>query len=57
MGPAIIEVALNGTTTRERNPHVPRSPAEITRDALACIDAGATIVHNAGHDDQALFRR
>ncbi|HEX7094310.1 MAG TPA: 3-keto-5-aminohexanoate cleavage protein [Acidimicrobiales bacterium] len=43
--PVIIEVALNGVTTRERNPHVPRSPDEIARDAIECIDAGASIVH------------
>ena len=55
MGPAIIEVALNGTTTKERNPHVPRSPTEITSDALACIEAGATIVHN--HNDEPMWVR
>ena len=53
MGPAIIEVALNGTTTKDCNPHVPRAPAEITSDALACIDAGATIVHN--HNDEPMW--
>ena len=37
---------------RRVNPHVPRSPAEITSDALACIDAGATIVHN--HNDEPM---
>jgi len=44
--PVIIEAAINGTTTKDRNPHVPRSPDEIAADALACIDAGAAIVHN-----------
>jgi 3-keto-5-aminohexanoate cleavage enzyme len=44
--PAIIEAAINGTTTKERNPSVPRSPDEIGRDALACLRAGAAIVHN-----------
>ena len=34
MGPAIIEVALNGTTNKECNPHVPRSPAEPWRPIL-----------------------
>jgi uncharacterized protein (DUF849 family) len=51
--PAIIEVALNGVTTKAANPHVPRSPAEITADALACIAAGATIVHN--HNDEPMW--
>src|SRR6185503_18487503 len=46
--PANIEVALNGTT-----PHAPRTPAEIAADALACIAAGATIVHN--HNDEPMW--
>ena len=43
--PVIIEVALNGTTTRERNPHVPISREELIEEGLACIEAGATIIH------------
>jgi len=42
----IIECAVNGTRSREWSPHVPIAPEEIARDALACIDAGAAIVHN-----------
>jgi len=53
MDACIIEVALNGTTTKAANPRVPRSPAEITADALACIEAGATIVHN--HNDEPMW--
>lgn len=48
--PVILEAAINGTTTRERNPNVPRTPAEIAADAIACLDAGATIVHNHNDD-------
>jgi uncharacterized protein (DUF849 family) len=44
--PVIIEAAINGATSRERNPNVPREPEEITRDILASIDAGAAIIHN-----------
>lgn len=44
--PVVIEAAINGTTTKERNPHAPRTPEEIATDALACIAAGAAIVHN-----------
>ena len=44
--PVIIEAAINGATTRERNPHVPITPDEIAADALACIDAGASVIHN-----------
>lgn len=43
--PVIIEVAINGATTRARSPHVPQTPDEIAADAIACIDAGATVVH------------
>lgn len=46
--PVIVEVALNGATRRHRNPNVPISPEELAADALACIDAGAAIVHQ--HD-------
>jgi 3-keto-5-aminohexanoate cleavage enzyme len=46
MEPVIIEAAINGTTTKDRNPHTPRLPDEIATDALACIQAGAAIVHN-----------
>jgi uncharacterized protein (DUF849 family) len=44
--PVIIEAAINGTTTKDRNPNVPREPDEIAADALACLGAGAGIVHN-----------
>ena len=44
--PAIIEVAINGATTKERNQNVPCTPDEIATDALACLAAGATIIHN-----------
>jgi uncharacterized protein (DUF849 family) len=47
--PVILEVALNGATRREQNPSVPVSPDELARDALACLRAGAQIVHQ--HDD------
>ena len=43
--PVIIEVALNGATTKARNPNVPCDPNELIADAVACIDAGATIIH------------
>lgn len=44
--PVIIEAAINGVTTKARNPNVPRSSEEIAADALACFTAGAAIVHN-----------
>src|SRR5438309_10433923 len=48
--PVIIEAAINGVTAPERNPHVPRAPAEIAADALRCLAAGAAIVHSHNAD-------
>ncbi len=50
--PLIIEAALNGVTTPERNAAAPRDPESMVRDALACLDAGAAIVHT--HSDTPL---
>jgi 3-keto-5-aminohexanoate cleavage enzyme len=43
--PVIIEVALNGVTTKRHNPLAPVRADELSADAIACLDAGATIVH------------
>jgi 3-keto-5-aminohexanoate cleavage enzyme len=48
----IIEAAVNGVTTKEQNRNAPRLPSEIANDALSCLTAGATIVHN--HVDVAM---
>jgi 3-keto-5-aminohexanoate cleavage enzyme len=48
--PVIIEAAINGATAKAANPHVPRTPSEITACALECLDRGAAIVHN--HNDE-----
>lgn len=48
--PVIVEAAINGAVSKEENPHVPRTVAEISASALACLDAGASIVHN--HNDE-----
>jgi uncharacterized protein (DUF849 family) len=45
MQPVIVEAALNGGASKARNPHVPKSPEEIARSALACMAAGAAIIH------------
>jgi uncharacterized protein (DUF849 family) len=46
----IVEVRLNEYTLRDRNPHVPWSPAEIAADAAACREAGAALVHFHARD-------
>jgi uncharacterized protein (DUF849 family) len=43
--PVVIEVALNGMTPPERNPHVPTTIEEITAAALRCIEGGAAVIH------------
>ena len=45
-GPVMIEAAINGGTRKSTNLNVPISADEITADALACFDAGASILHN-----------
>src|SRR4029079_4803417 len=48
--PVIIEAALNGITSRGRNPEVPIAPDELANAAIACVDAGATVVHTHAHN-------
>ncbi|WP_238963305.1 3-keto-5-aminohexanoate cleavage protein [Mycobacterium paraintracellulare] len=43
--PVIIEAAINGATPKSVNPNVPVTEDEIVADALACLEAGAAIVH------------
>ena len=43
--PVIVEAALNGGRTSADNPHVPSTSTELVADALACLDAGASVIH------------
>lgn len=52
MEPLVIEAAVNGAAP-SANPHLPRSVEAIIAAAIACLDAGATIVHN--HNGEGLF--
>ena len=52
--PVIIEVAVNGATRPAAQRHVPITPEQIAADGIACVDAGATIVHQ--HDDPRAYR-
>jgi uncharacterized protein (DUF849 family) len=59
--PVIIEAAINGATTKDTNPNVPKSAHEIAAEALAVIAAGAAIVHAhcdpvGGPDDEVAER-
>jgi 3-keto-5-aminohexanoate cleavage enzyme len=43
--PVIIEAAINGIAKKEHKPNVPLTADEIVVDSLACLDAGAAIIH------------
>jgi len=44
--PLIIEASLNGSASKLLNPNVPYSDDEIVTDAVACMEAGAALIHN-----------
>jgi len=48
--PVIIEAAINGGSSKRRNPNVPREPTEIVEDTFRCLDAGASIIHAHNSD-------
>jgi uncharacterized protein (DUF849 family) len=44
--PLIVNAALTGMVPRRASvPHVPVTPEQIVADAVACVDAGASILH------------
>lgn len=43
--PVIIEAAINGVKKQAVNPNIARTAEEVRVDALACLDAGAAIIH------------
>jgi len=45
-----IEAAINGAWTRAKQPAIPLSPDEIISEAIACAQAGASIVHYHAYD-------
>jgi 3-keto-5-aminohexanoate cleavage enzyme len=45
VGKLVIEAAINEQSPKAANPHVPYTPEEVVADALACFEAGASIVH------------
>jgi phycobilisome core-membrane linker protein len=48
--PVIIEAAINGVTSPRRNPHVPTTPEDLAAVGLACLDAGASVIHTHASD-------
>jgi len=56
LSPLIIAVAPNGARkVKSDHPAIPLTPAELAREAAACVDAGASMIHlhvrnaNGGH--------
>jgi uncharacterized protein (DUF849 family) len=58
--PVILECAINGSVTKDKNPHAPETLAEHTEEIIRCLDAGATIIHmhsNQPNEDVQLAAR
>src|SRR5690348_2097580 len=52
MHPLILTCAITGAeTTREKQPHLPITPAEQGQAAQECLAAGASIIHLHVRDD------
>ncbi|MEL6371065.1 MAG: 3-keto-5-aminohexanoate cleavage protein [Pseudomonadota bacterium] len=51
--PLIIEASLNGMTSKADNPNVPYTDEEIVEQAIACMEAGAALIHN--HTTEPVF--
>ena len=43
--PVILECAINGSVTKDKNKFAPGTLAEHTEEVINCLDAGATIIH------------
>jgi uncharacterized protein (DUF849 family) len=46
-----LEVALNGPWTRKQQPGIPVTVKEIVEEGIACVEAGAAIVHAHAYDE------
>ena len=51
--PVWLEVALNGPWTRQRQPRIPVTRAELVEEAVACAAEGAAIVHLHAYDEES----
>ena len=50
-GKTWLEVSLNGPWSRDRQPLIPISVAEIVEQGVACAQAGAAIIHVHAYDE------
>ena len=46
-----LEVAQNGPWGKRRHPDLPVTVAEIVADGIACVEAGAAILHVHPYDE------
>jgi uncharacterized protein (DUF849 family) len=44
--PVVLESAVNGSTTKKKNPHAPETVQEQINEMVQVLDAGAAIAHN-----------
>jgi 3-keto-5-aminohexanoate cleavage enzyme len=49
--PVWLEVALNGAWTRQRQPRMPVTRAQLVEEAVACAGEGAAVVHLHAYDE------
>jgi len=56
VGSVLIQAALNGDRTKADHGSVPLSIEELTRDAIACVAAGAGAIHLHPHDAEGMER-
>jgi 3-keto-5-aminohexanoate cleavage enzyme len=49
-GQVCVEAALNGAWTRRVQPRMPIAPEQIIAEAVACAEAGASVVHFHAYD-------
>jgi 3-keto-5-aminohexanoate cleavage enzyme len=54
MYPLIINAAISGALHPSKSEYLPKNPEQIGEEALACADAGASIVHIHARDDDGI---
>ena len=48
--PVVLECAINGSTTKKKNPHAPDTVQEQIDEMMLVLDAGVTIAHNHSNE-------
>ena len=53
IGKTWLEVALNGPWTQQRQPGIPVKVSDIVEQGIACVKAGASVVHVHAYDEKS----